>query len=528
MPQITVIYGEKQQTVNIEPDTLVGEAVAATGLPLEQPCAGRGTCGKCKVLLESGAAPPDEIELDNLTPGELAVGNRLACRARLVADTEVTLSPIVVYSNKVFRAGNRHRRDKDVPLGLAIDLGSTTVAAFLTMLDNGEVVAGGAGLNQQSVYGADLISRLAAARTNPTHAERLHKLTLASINQAVDSLKLSSRLLQRVERVTIVCNPAMHHFLAQLSVDTLAVMPFQPAQLETIRQANGLLGGIFQPDVQVTLPPLVGGFVGSDALACLAYFDFDQPPGPIAAVDLGTNGEVLVTDGDRILTASTAAGPAFEGVNISCGSRAVDGAIVAVQLTGDDFAFETIADAEPVGVTGSGLLSLVHQLVQAGVIEPTGLISPQPPRMAERVKTHPKGARYITLTPDEQLALKQWDIRELQKAKGAIRAAIDLLLQQLNLQPSDLTRMILTGSFGGQLDLDAVLGLGLIPPVRPEVVHMVANGAGFGAALFLSDEGLARGEQLATQAEQLDLEKLPAFGDQYVTMMGLTPQGFAL
>ena len=222
MPHITVIYGEKQETLEVDAGTLVGDAVATTGLPLEQPCAGRGTCGKCKVLLETGAAPPDDIEYENLTAGELAVGNRLACRARLAGDAQITLAPIVVYSNKIFRAGNRHRRDKNVPLGLAIDLGSTTVAAFLTMLDNGEVVAGGAGLNQQTVYGADVISRLAAAQDDAAQAERLHKLTVASINQAVDSLKLTPKLLQRVERVTIVCNPAMHHLLAQLPIDTLA------------------------------------------------------------------------------------------------------------------------------------------------------------------------------------------------------------------------------------------------------------------------------------------------------------------
>lgn len=528
MPIVTVIYGEQQKTVEVPVGTLVGDAVAATELPLEQPCAGRGTCGKCKVLLETGAAPPDEIEHENLTPGEIAVGNRLACRARLADDAEVTLSPIVVYSNKVFKAGNRHRRDKKVPLGLAIDLGSTTVAAFLTMLDNGEVVAGAAGLNQQSVYGADVISRLNSALDDPVHAHRLHKLTLASINQAVDSLKLSPQLLERVERATVVCNPAMHHLLTEMPVESLAMMPFQPHQTASIRPANGLMGGIFAPKVEVMLPPLIGGFVGSDALACLAYFDFDRPPGPIAAIDLGTNGEVMVTDGKRIVTASTAAGPAFEGVNISCGSRAVDGAIVDVHLNGDAFVFETIANEPPVGLTGSGLLTLVHQLVQAEVIQPSGLIPETPARWPHLVKTHPKGARYIPLTPDERLMLKQWDVRELQKAKGAIRAAIDLLLHQLGLQPSDLTRMILTGSFGGQLNVEAVLGIGMIPPVRPEVMEAIPNGAGLGAAIFLSDEGFARAERIAAHAEQIDLEKLPEFTDQYVAHMALTPQGFGL
>jgi uncharacterized 2Fe-2S/4Fe-4S cluster protein (DUF4445 family) len=276
------------------------------------------------------------------------------------------------------------------------------------------------------------------------------------------------------------------------------------------------------------LPPLIGGFVGSDALACLAHFGFDQASGPMAAVDLGTNGEVMVTDGSQILTASTAAGPAFEGVNISCGSRAIDGAIVDVQLQANDLVFTTIANEPPVGVTGSGLLSLTHQLVAAGVIETNGRILPEPPSLSERIYIHPKGARYVMLTGDGQLALKQWDVRELQKAKGAIRAALDMLLQALDLKPTDLERVYLTGSFGGQLNLEAVLGVGLIPPVRPEVVQPVANGAGLGAASFLSDEGFARAERLAAETRQIDLELLPGFSDEYVMMMDLSPNGFTL
>jgi len=333
MPNVTVVYGEEEKIVQAENGTLLGDLIAETGLPLEQPCAGRGTCGKCKVLVEEGIAEPDEIERKNLTPGEIALNNRLACRARIQGDSRIVLSPIVVYSNKIFKGSTRFRREKDVPLGLAIDLGSTTVAAFLTMLDNGEVAAGGGSLNQQTVYGADVISRLAAAIDAPANAERLQRLALASINQAVDSLNLSQSIRNRIQRVTIVGNVAMHHLLARLPLDTLAMMPFQPHKAASMPDATHLMGGIFPQNAVVSLPPLVGGFVGSDALACLAYFGFDNPSGPMAAIDLGTNGEVMVTDGERILTASTAAGPAFEGVNISCGSRASTSRAAPAQLT---------------------------------------------------------------------------------------------------------------------------------------------------------------------------------------------------
>jgi len=203
----------------------------------------------------------------------------------------------------------------------------------------------------------------------------------------------------------------------------------------------------------------------------------------------------------------------------------VDGAVVGVSLDGDELIFETIGDEPPVGLTGSGLLSVVYELRRAGVIEASGRISPQPPLFAGRIETDEHGVRRIPLTPDGRLTLSQWDVRELQKAKGAIRAAVDILLGELDLLPTDLERVILTGSFGGQIGVDAVLALGMIPPVRRAAVETIPNGAGLGAAMFLSDEGFALGEALAARAEQIDLDLAPDFNMRYVGAMALTPDG---
>jgi uncharacterized 2Fe-2S/4Fe-4S cluster protein (DUF4445 family) len=315
----------------------------------------------------------------------------------------------------------------------------------------------------------------------------------------------------------------MHHLLARLPINKLAVMPFEPHDPRPIRDASALMDGIFAPDVQVLLPPLIGGFVGSDALACLAYFGFDHAPAPMAAIDLGTNGEVLVTDGKRILTTSTAAGPAFEGVNISCGSRAVDGAITHVRTEKSELIIETIAGKTPVGLTGSGLLSLIYELRKAGVISPSGRIETNNGSLKGHFKIGETKSRRVYFTPHENISLTQWDVRELQKAKGAIRAAIDILMDKLGLAPEDMQRVILTGSFGGQVDVDSALGLGMLPPVRRETVEMVANGAGLGAAMFLSDEGFALGESLAARAEQVDLDQDSDFIQHYINAMALKP-----
>ena len=532
MPEVTIIYGAETKIVPAEEGALLGDVIAQSNLPLEQPCAGKGTCGKCKVLVEVGTAAPDEIELQNLTQGEIALNNRLACRARIQGETRIVLSPIVVYSNKIFKGSSRYKKDQSIPLGLAIDLGSTTVAAFLTTLDNGEVAAGSGVLNQQTVYGSDVISRLAAAIDNPQNANRLHRLALASINQAVDSLNLPSKIWNRIQRVTIVGNVAMHHLLTELPLNNLAYIPFQPHDSKSIPEGSRYLEGIFPENIRVSLPALIGGFVGSDALACLAYFGFDNPGGPMAAIDLGTNGEVMITDGTQILAASTAAGPAFEGVNISCGSRAIDGAITKVTRENGETNLVTIADAPPIGLTGSGLLSAIAVFRRAGIIDLSGRINPagyhnlsgSDSDAADILLSETSsGIKQIQLIPETDLYLSQIDIRELQKAKGAIRAAVDVLMKQLDLSPPDLTRVILTGSFGGEVDIDSILELGMIPPVKKEIVETIANGAGFGAAMFLTDEGFALGEKLAERARQVDLDQDAMFYDFYIEGMKLAP-----
>ena len=551
MVKVTVVFGSEIKTIQAEEGEILGDVVARSGLPLEQPCAGRGTCGKCKVLVEEGTAPPDEIELKNLTAGEIALNTRLACRARIQGETRIVLSPIVVYSNKIFRGSTRYKKETNIPLGLAIDLGTTTVAAFLTCLDNGEVAAGGGGLNQQTVFGSDVISRLAAALDDDNNKNRLHRLALASIIQAADSLNLTDKIWQRIQQVTIVGNVAMHHLLAELPLDTLAYIPFQPYDSGAIKDAKSLMDGIFPEHVKVSLPPLIGGFVGSDALACLAYFGFDQAEDPMLAIDLGTNGEVMLTDGERIMTASTAAGPAFEGVNISCGSRAVDGAITDLTMDQGEFILTTIGDAEPVGLTGSGLLSAIASFREVGLIDESGRINSDCAAYSEKLKNDDHipgekilpgeaipqscleylqkislddiGSKRIQLDPDQDLYLTQLDIRELQKAKGAIRAAVDVLMANLDLQPADLTKVILTGSFGGQVNIRSILEIGMIPPVNEEVVETAANGAGFGAAMFLTEEGFALGEKLAHKAEQIDLDTDALFNQLYIDGLKLAP-----
>ncbi len=513
MPTLTVQFANESRSLACTRGQGIGEIIANAGLSIEQPCAGRGTCGKCKVIVAGELAPLDEIEHKHLLPAERAANMRLACRAQVLGDATVTLMPVVVYSNKMFARSNAFRTNDD-PLGLAIDLGSTTVAALLVSLTTGEVYAGAAALNQQTLFGADVIARLHAATQ---HADKLSALAQSSIFQAIAALKLSRRVLARIERAVIVGNTAMHHLLLRYPTDSIAMIPFQPHDATSIRDAGDFFGNLFPPHTRVALPALIGGFVGSDTTACLACFDYDRAGEPVLAMDLGTNGEVMATDGrGNIFVASTAAGPAFEGVNISCGTRAVDGAIIGAQIDAGKLRVTTIANRAPIGIAGSGLFALIHALRGAGVIEEGGrYVSEHPTIPVERAG----GPARVVI--NERVALTQLDVRELQKAKAAIRVAADLLLEKLNVAPQDVRRVILTGSFGSQLDLDALIGVGLLPPVRRERIELVANGAGLGAALFLRDEGFARGSALAARAKHLELNDEPDFNARFVDALRL-------
>ncbi|OGN98675.1 MAG: hypothetical protein A2Z71_11270 [Chloroflexi bacterium RBG_13_50_21] len=513
MPTLTVNYLDEIRTVEFTAGKVIGEVILTSGFPLEQPCAGRGTCGKCKVLAEGALSYLDEIERKFLLKAEREANVRLACRARIIGDAQVTLTPVVVYSNKAFTQSNEFKTN-DHPLGLAIDLGSTTVAAFIVSLKTGDVYAGSAVLNQQTIFGADVITRLSVAESEPV---KLSALAQASIYQAIAALKLSKRVLARVERVHIVGNTAMHHLLMQYPVHTLVMLPFQPHDRSAIYDAGSFFSSLFPLQAKVSLAPLIDGFVGSDTTACLAHFRFDRPRGPVLAIDLGTNGEVMATNGHDILVASTAAGPAFEGVNISCGTRAVDGAIVDAQLDDGHLRLTTIGNRPPVGLTGSGLLSVVNMLKCAGVVDVSGRLIDDNHLIP--VEEGEDGIAQVKFSLT--VALTQMDIRELQKAKGAIRVATDIVLERLGIKPEDLRCVYLTGAFGSQLNTDAILGVGLIPNVDRARIKLSPNGAGLGAAMFLRDESLRIGEELAARTAHVELDLEPEFNLRFVESMGL-------
>ena len=499
MIKVKLITPAGKKIVQAEQGILLAELIIRAGYFIDRPCAGRGVCGKCRVQVQGEVSKPNENEEKLLTPSELSAGWRLACQAHILGETEVLLSEKSVITDKIFSQEYSVEQLK-APFGIALDLGTTTVGAFLSTLKDGMIHRGNAVLNQQAIYGAEVISRMEQALKNK--AKELKKLAELSIEQAIKGLGLKDSQLKEIQRIVVVGNSVMHHLLLGLSVKKLAQLPFQPED----KSARKITAKLWGKEIEVWFPPLLGGFVGSDALACLLYLGFHTAKEPISAIDLGTNGEVMVSNGREILVTSTAAGPAFEGVNIECGIRAVKGAITRVKREPEGkLSWEVIGGGEPEGLAGSGLISLVALLRKEGLITPQGNLLVE------------GGKFFLT----EKVYLSQRDVREVQKAKSAIRSAYEILLDQLGLAPSEIKHLTITGSFGARIEVEDLLELGVIPEVERSRIRSYPNSAGMGAGMMLHPEAFEFACQLAEKVKHIELNTYQNFMERFIENMKL-------
>jgi uncharacterized 2Fe-2S/4Fe-4S cluster protein (DUF4445 family) len=516
--RIKIKTQSSEHIIEAEPGAKLDLLILSTGILLDRPCGGRGKCGKCRAEVRGEVSELTETEKKALTRADREAGLRLACQTHVTGDAEAMIESAAVFTDKTFTIG----ADLDMvpgPFGLALDLGTTTVAAFLAGLEDARVYAGNATLNQQARYGAEVMSRLMAGGDD---AAALKGSAWSSLVEAASGLGLSAGARSRVEKAVVVGNSAMSHLALGLPVDTLIRSPFEPFSTAAEKAAPGPLSELFPGLSEIKFAPLIQGFVGSDALACLVYFGLFRDHENALALDLGTNGEVLLAAGGRILAASTAAGPAFEGVNISCGMRAAPGAITSMRWdAGCGPVFDTIADEPPRGLAGSGLLSAVRVLRDLGAIDPSGRISGPDKAQGLEIETADEIKRIIV---SKNVWIGQPDVRELQKAKGAVRAAVEILLETAGLDADGLSRVILTGSFGGRLDPEDVVALGVMPAVPVSRMRSIPNGAGMGAAMMLDDDIFNEACSLAKRVEHVELNLDPSFMDRYVANMVLASE----
>ncbi|MEW5911579.1 MAG: ASKHA domain-containing protein [Thermodesulfobacteriota bacterium] len=405
-------------------------------------------------------------------------------------------------------------------LGLAVDLGTTTVVAYLLDLESGQLLAVQAQMNPQVSWGEDVISRIGFCQGQPGGLALLQGQAVAGINQLAQACcaQAGADPVQIYECV-LVGNTAMHHILLGLDPGGLARAPYAPvaSQAQEVRAAD--LGLTLAPEASLYALPIKAGFVGADAVAAALAVGAQDADQPTLLLDLGTNGELVLAAPERLLCCSTAAGPAFEGGHISCGMRGAAGAVERVRLDPATLEPElsVIGGGPPLGLCGSGLVSAVAGLLAAGVLTPRGAFADD--RRSPRLRQGAQGREFL-LAPAGQaggqdLVLTAKDVSELQLAKAAIQAGVSIMLAEMGLERVE--RVLLAGAFGNYLQPADAVRLGLLPGAQEAAIQGVGNAAGAGALKALASLGQRRlAEDIAQGMDYLELSAHPHFQDYFV------------
>lgn len=482
---------------------------------VEFPCGGRGRCRGCRVRLLHGETPPTPDDRALLDPAALDAGWRLACRLRPTSDLTLELAQweaLILADDTPFEFTPREG------LGIAVDLGTTTLVAQLVDLRTAQVLAVRTALNGQARHGADLMSRLDfACHGDGAGRSVLARLIRVQIGSLIEALLAAAPAAaatsgagspgSAVREVILVGNTAMHHLFGGLSVENLARHPFEPTDPGVLAFAPAdLCWDAFLParETRVLFLPCLGSFVGSDILAGILATRMHENPEPSALIDLGTNGEIVVGNRDRLICSSTAAGPAFEGARITMGMRAATGAISEVSVRDESLHCHVLGGGSPRGICGSGLVDAIAAGLDLGFLQPSGRLL--------------GGAPLRLQTPIE---ISQCDVRELQLAKGAIAAGVRLLAARWGTTLPELRSVHLAGAFGNYINRTSARRIGLLPFALGQI-RPAGNTALLGAklALFRPPGDPADFAALRSRIEHHSLNDDPAFLDTYVADMG--------
>jgi uncharacterized 2Fe-2S/4Fe-4S cluster protein (DUF4445 family) len=414
--------------------------------------------------------------------------------------------------------------EKAAPLGLAVDLGTTKLALYLLDLTTGETLAQTGAMNPQISLGEDVVSRISYANQGPDEQRSLKEVVIDQLNQSISDLcELGDCERESIVDAVVVGNTAMHHAFLGLPLRQLGVSPYVPAVGGSVLVRAKEIGLKLAPGAYVYLPPNIAGYVGADHSAMLLATGFTGARGPTLAVDIGTNTEISLQIGDRILSCSCASGPAFEGAHIRDGMRASPGAIERIQATQSGLRYQTIGDQAPIGICGSGILDALAAFRTLGWLEPSGRISFE--SIKEERYRHEQG---ICLVQAEEsghgsdLVIRREDVHEIQLAQAAIRVGIEVLLSEADLEASELETLVLAGAFGTYLHVPSAVQLGMLPEIPFSRIEQVGNAAGEGARqLLLSGETRDQILDLLERVHYVELTTHPSFTELYMQYLFL-------
>ncbi len=492
----------KKIKLRIEP--LGKERIVNKGTPLkdiifeygvEFPCGGKGFCGGCKVKLLSGdVKDPEKHEKLNHKLG-LDSEYRLACISELVEDITIEipqLESLILADNTPFAF---------YPLdgfGIAVDIGTTTIVAQLIDLSTSQVLDVQTSRNPQARYGSDIMSRILHGLTEEGSKES--KILIREEVYRLITLLVDGRNIT-LKKIVLVGNSVMHHLFCGFDVKPLSMYPFETVNNESVEYSPEDLNWAIDKDVKIIFIRPIASFIGSDIYAGIIASGMDKTQNLTVLIDLGTNGEIVIGNSEKMLCASTAAGPAFEGTNIQMGMSAMSGAISSVNLNNSQIDYHVIGNNEALGICGSGLIDAVAVFLQNGKIDAGGAL----------VK------KDVNLKIGEKVYLTQKDVREFQLAKGALAAGLQILVNKLDKSLADITHLFIAGGFGNFINLKNVTQLGMLE-INENKIHKLGNSALIGAKMLLFTDDYTF-ENVLSKIEHIPLDADEGFQDIFVDKM---------
>ncbi len=513
MAGITV--GKTGQRISCQEGANLLEVLLEAGIIVDNPCNGKGICGKCKVKVTGeGASSMSGTEEIHLKTEEVDQGIRLSCMVQILGNLEVEILK-QEGTHTILDQGYLPEFQRDQGregYGVAMDIGTTTVVTALIDLETGEEAAGASMINAQKQYGLDVLTRITYEYEHPeTGVRELQKAIVGSLNAMIAQMCREADISPEIIReIDVSANCTMMHMLLGVDARSIGRAPYQPAFLEAKTLLAGEIGLKAGEYTRLYCLPQVSAYIGADIVAGAHVCQLARAQGNVLFIDIGTNGEIVLASKGRLLCCSCAAGPALEGMNISSGMRAAKGAIEDVTFTEDGIQLTTIGDQEPAGICGSGILAVLRELLGAGLVKKTGVFVkpeqiPQESALRGRLRTNGKKREFV-LCEEPELLVTQSDIRQVQLAKGAVLSGFAALLRKAGLEMEDLDQVMIAGQFGAHLPADSLVGTGILPKEVKEKLVYVGNSSKTGAYMTLLSQAAKQDvEEMACRMEYMEL-----------------------
>jgi len=566
-----VYFSQYDKEIHVENGSLLIDVIRKNGFKLETPCNSNGICGKCKVKIYGIKSEPKDEEKKFLTNAN----ERLACITKIEEDITVEFLTNEKEDLKTINQGysidvdinSRLRKkkfqnvkkaeykcsvectsfnikDMDIIkkigdlrkyqeenlyvvtfedtiidlfnenkniLGIALDIGTTGISAYLLDLENGDILNKASTLNPQTTFGGDVISRISFTMQEENGLDKLQEVIIEKINELIEELIGKKFNRDDIYNLNIAANTTMLHILAGVNPESIAKSPYKATFLDKIDLRPKELNIDINPKGIITLLPSISSYVGADIVAGIVAIDISKYQSVIF-IDIGTNGEMVLLKDGKLYSTSTAAGPALEGMNISCGMRAESGAIEKFELDENfNVSYSTIGGAKAKGICGSGLLDITSNLIKTGILEPSGRFSKNLP---ENIKEKFRDKKfYIT----EDVYISQKDIRQIQLAKGAIASGITMLLKEVDDSIENIEHAIIAGSFGYHLKEESIRTVGILPNGFKGDIKFVGNSSVEGAKLsLLNKDKLLEMMDIKDRVEVVDLSSKDYFQKYFI------------